>query len=388
MRPILFLTATFLILTGLAGTGCAAQIDREVPPEDAIFSVSDMQLLDGGRYLLLLSSNFNRAYDYGRISAYDLEQREVVSSLLVGSLGGRMRLVDQETQLYVSTREQNRIHRINLMRDPQGLPWLVYDGDGTLDGASHETRKEPYAMATAEDDSVLLVSHIRGGEVMAFLRGGAEGDIEVGVFDTDPGVTDIISDDLHRVFLTVHRSAGFLGLLRLTARDDLSASFAISRLPLPLPSVGVDIRDITASLVEPAAYYLTYRNRDAETGTETPMILKTTLVGTAGGYVLEHRWSTALSGELGESALVPCGAGGEYLFTASPSGKSVSVVETTSGAVVGKIALEDCSPYQMFARPDDPHKRLFVGCFSQSRVVVLRADCASDDFMTISETIP
>ncbi|HSA33587.1 MAG TPA: hypothetical protein P5077_07670, partial [bacterium] len=338
--------------------------------------------------LLLLSSNFDRAYDYGRVSAYDLEQRKVVSSLLVGSLGGRMLLVDQEERLYVSTREENRIHRIALMRDPQGLPWLVYDGDGTLDGASRGTRKEPYAMATAEDDSILLVSHLRGGEVMAILRGGAEGDIEAGTFDTDPGVTDIILDDLHRVFLTVHRSAGLIGLLRLTARDDLSVSFALSRLPLPLPSVGVDIRDITASLVEPSAYYLTYRNREADTGTETPMVLKTKLVGTEGGFALEHQWSTALAGELGESAIVPCGVSEEYLFTASPNGKSVSVIEATSGTVVGKVLLDDCSPYQLFSRADDPKKRLFVGCFSQSRVVVLKADCAADDFMTVSETIP
>jgi len=91
---------------------------------------------------------------------------------------------------------------------------------------------------------------------------------------------------------------------------------------------------------------------------------------------------------LGESALVPCGDGGEYLFTASPSGGSVSVIEATSGTVVGKVSLDDCSPYQLFSRVDDPKKRLFVGCFSQSRVAVLKADCAADDFMTISETIP
>lgn len=388
MRPKFLLIAASVLLAVAAGTGCAAQIDREVPPEDAIFSVSDMKLLDGGRYLLLLSSNFDRAYDYGRVSAYDLDQKKVVSSLLVGSLGGRMMLVDRESRAYVSTREENRIHRINLMRDPQGLPWLVYDGDGTLDGASRGTRKEPYAMATAEDDAILLVSHLRGGEVMAFLRGGAEGDIEAGVFDTDPGVTDIISDDLYGVFLTVHKSAGFLGLLRLTARDDLSVSFALSRLPLPLPSAGVDIRDITASLVEPAVYYLTYRNRDTETDAETPMILKTALVGTDGGYALEHRWSTALSGSVGESAIVPCGTGGEYLFTASPSGRSISAIEAGSGAIAGKVSLDDCSPYQVSARPDDPQKRLFVGCFQQNRVIILKADCASDDFMTISGTIP
>ena len=79
---------------------CSTDIDREVPSQNAIFKVTDTHLLKDGRHLVVLNSNMNRQYDYGRVSIYRLredgEKGEVVSSVLIGSLCGKMTLSSDE----------------------------------------------------------------------------------------------------------------------------------------------------------------------------------------------------------------------------------------------------------------------------------------------------
>lgn len=373
--------------------GCAESIDRETPPEDAIFSVTDMVLTADGGYLLVLSGNFERAYDHGRISVWDIAAKKVTSSLLVGSLGGRLFLTSDEKTLYVTTREAGLLHRIDISHDLNGKPWLAYGGSG-LGEVSVAVRPEPYAMSATTDEGLLLVTHLLNGEVAVFQRAEGSADTLAGIFQMESGITDIVADPLHDVFLTAHKRSDRLGLLRITADTPatketpgtVSAVTGYIDLPLPLP--GVDVRDIVTSIEQDATYYLSYRNRD-DAGYESPMLLKMTIGEEGGVFTARRSWATALQGDIGEAAVVSCQAEPdlELVFVAVPSDRSVSVVESFGGTLVGRIDLEDCTPYQLYSRPWDPERRLFVGCFREDRVLILNADCTGDGLFAVEEDI-
>ncbi len=388
-RSPLFLLCALLLLIA---AGCAESIDREVPPEGAIFSVTDLLLTADGKYLLLLSSNFERAYDHGRVSLLDLSSGEVISTVLVDSLGGRMIFADDEKTVYVTTRETHSLHRVDALRDLSGAPWLVYHHNGTISEATQTVRREPYAMALGDNDRLLLVSHLLNGEVSIFQRDDT-GDTLAGTFKMEAGITELIADEPHGLYLTAHKNADFLGVLRITAdipkseKTEGSVSAVVSRLELPLPLPGSDVRDIVPSGERPSTYYLSYRNSDQE-GYEAPALLKMEVVETAGMLAAELRWVTAVTGDLGEAAVVPCGAeaGMELIFVASPSEHTVTAYESFGGTQLARVEIKGCSPYQLHSRADDPERRLFVDCFKEDRILLLRADCQDRDrFLSVEE---
>ncbi len=390
--PLFLLCALLLLIAA----GCAESIDREVPPENAVFSVTDMLLTADGNYLLLLSSNFERAYDHGRVSVVDLAQGKVISSVLVDSLGGRLALTGDEKTLYVTTRESQALHRLDIMRDPlQDIPWLVYHDNLKLAEVTQTVRREPYAMALGESDRLLLVTHILNGEVAVFQR-DSDGDTLAATFKMENGITDIIADEPHRIYLTTHKAADFLGVLRITAdipkTDETEGvvSAVTGTLALPLPAPGVDLRDIVPSVEWPSTYYLSYRDRD-DSGYEYPSLLKIEIVENAGILTAERRWGTAVEGDLGEAAVVSCGSepGMELVFVASPSEHTVTAYESFGGGQIARIKIDDCSPYQLHSRADDAQRRLFIDCFKEDRILVMQADCTKkDDLFTVGEVLP
>ena len=387
----------FLFLFALSG--CADSIDREIPPKGAIFSVTDMRLTADGTHLVVLSSNFKRAYDHGRVSLIDLEAGKVTDSLLVDSLGGRMALADDEKTLYVTTRESHSLHRISILHDALGgLSFMYAGGDGTGGTLAESTvalAKEPYAMTLGENDRLLLVTHMLNGEVTAFQRTEGSPDTQIGTFKMEKGISDIVADEQFGLFLTAHKSIAQLGVFRVTAETTGTQetpgtlSAAVSYLDLPLPMPGIDIRDIVPSAVLPSVYYLSYRNRDDE-GYEYPAVLSITLVESAGRLTAERRWITALEGDLGEAATVPCGTepGMELVFVASPSEHTVTVHSSFDGTLLARKELDGCDPYQLYSRADDPQRRLFIGCFTDDRILVMNADCASAERFTVAEVAP
>ncbi len=155
----------FLLLLLLSAlSGCAIDIPREVPGENEINRVSDIYPMKDGRHLLFLNSNLNRAFDYGRLSLYDLKENRVVSSLLVDSLAGKMAVSDDESTVYVSSRDHNVVQKFFLSREEKKSPALNY-ATGERDSSSVEVSLEPFALHLDPQREVLFVTHIRNGEL-------------------------------------------------------------------------------------------------------------------------------------------------------------------------------------------------------------------------------
>ncbi len=375
---ILFLLGMRLLFS------CAEKIDLETPPESKIFSVTDMALTGDGGYLVVLSSNFDRRYDFGRVSVYDLAEKKVVSSVLVDSIGGRLLISPDERYAYVTTREWGRLHALTLDRGAKGYPSLSYGLSQKLDAVSYGVHKEPYAMALSDDGARLFVSHLRNGEVDVFQQG--ERDLTyAGTFEVDNAVTAVVFDAAHEIFISAHKSKSHLGMFRITADEPEAVSVAVGTVPVPVLNAGDDIRDIVPS-GEASRYYLSARNIDSA-GDEFPAVVKIALVESSGGVRAELLWATPLDGDLAEAAVVPCG-GGEMLFVAAPDEEKVFVVEGERGMLAAQAELDGCTPYQVYSCASDAARRLFVGCFAENRILVLDGDCASDTFLSVLQEIP
>ncbi len=379
-------TSLFLFFFGMGVLfSCAEKIDLETPPESAIFSVTDMVLTADGGYLLILSSNFDRRYDFGRISVYDLAEKKVVSSLLVDSIGGQMLLSPDERYAYVTTREWGRLHALTLNRSAKGYPSLSYGLSQSLDAVSYGVHREPYAMALNGDGSLLFVTHLRNGEVDVFQQGDRDL-MPAGTFEVDNAVTALVFDAAHEVFLSTHEYQDHLGLFRITADEPGSVAAFVDTLAVPVLNAGDGMRDIVPS-GSASRYYLSTRNSDSA-GNEYPVVMKIALVESSGGVHGELLWATPLDGDLAEAAVVPCGNGGEILFVAAPDEGAIFSLEGTDGMPVASTELDGCTPYQLYAAPFDGKRRLFVGCFAENRIMVLDGDCTSDTFLSTVQEIP
>jgi len=381
-RPVLLFVVCCIVVA------CAEKIDLETPPVSEIFSVTDMVLTSDGRHLLVLSGNFDRRYDFGRVSVYDLDAREVVSSVLVDSIGGRLLLSPDERQIYVTTRERNRLHLLTLTRRVDGVLLLSYGLTKSLDDVSYIVHLEPYAMVLCSDEPLLFVTHLRNGEVSAFRR-EEHSLVATGTFALGNGVTAVREDVPHGVFLAAHKYERYLSLFRITANTPTMTTIVSSTLDLPLPQAGTDVRGLVSS-IDSSTYYLSFRNIDAR-GTQYPVLVKFSLIEEGAGIIrAERQWATPLEGSLAEVAVAPCenGAEHEIVFAVSSDDSRLFALGGETGVLFARIELEDCTPYQVYVRPDDPVRRLFVGCFAEDRILIVDGNCGSETFLSTIGEVP
>ncbi len=165
-EELLIMKFIFLALL-LAGVfvSCATDIPEEKPPVSAIYKVTDMHLLKDGIHILLLSSNFNRRYDYAQLSIYNIKEKKSVSALLLSSMSGKMAVSKDESIVYAASREKGGIQKARITYDKNNNPSLEY-GVSTLDNSTIKTSSEPYALLFDENDEYLFVSHMRNGEIV------------------------------------------------------------------------------------------------------------------------------------------------------------------------------------------------------------------------------
>ncbi len=403
---MLRLFSFFLMVAALIS--CATPIDKETPPADQVFTVTDTIPMQNPQYLLILNSDFNRSYDWGRVSIWDRINKSFVSSVLIGALGGKLALNTDETVVYAVSRDngpylettaegtktkynEGLLHKFAVTYTADKVPQLSYTGNAPADLTSSSTpvRAEPYAMAYDAASNILIVTHLRNGELTLFRSNGAQTDELIGSFKLESGITGIAFDAASGYYLVTHKTSNALTAFSIQAPAALHPTVKTSRVILDLPNRGTDFRDIKPSS-EPGVYYLSYRDSDDD-GIERPQLVKFRI--SAAGDLLASSviWSSPTNFRVGEVAVthIP-DASFELIFASVPGEGIIQVFDSTSGLLLQTIETEDCTPYHLSSgqtAQTGGEEILLVSCFTQDKILAIGADPRKADAFTVREII-
>ncbi len=396
---MLKLLKKLLVLVAVAlSFACNTDTKLVYPSEDVINRVTDFYLLSDNETFMILSSDMNRRYDFGRLVMMKISENaegkksiKFVDSVLVPAIAGKMAVDDNETTVYVTTRDDHGLVRVSIEGEP-GDYRLDYndDTDGNVPKVLG-TKKEPYAVVWREEDSVLLVTHLLNGELS--IVDGKKWKV---IQDTKLkyGVTDILFDDFSGYYMTSHRSSGNITLIDL--HQGLENEFVVStkEVSLGLPTKGYDIRSLKKSRDE-NLFYAAFQNlpdddNDYEEDTAPQLVT----------FSLENKKANVintfpLNGDLGEISVFPYTTGSEeensafeseLIFIANPSENRIWIYDPARNQVIREISYgkdDECEPYQVYSKAlTETSGYLFVSCFSHDLVYVYEVDLSNDDLVT------
>ncbi len=380
----LFFLSVFFILLFFS---CDYSVDKHYPPENVVARVTDTHLLSDGNYLLILNSDYNRAYDFGRLSVVKLGQSgkptETVSSLLIEALGGKMVVSSDEKEVFVSTREFGAVHKILISRDKNNVPHLSYAVNDSLRDSSVDVSAEPYAMTFTANGEGLLVTHLMNGELTLIDPEKME---VLNTFKLHHGISGIAYDKYSDVYLVTYRDFSELHAVRLSGTIT-TPDLDIFRLIPDLPYRGTDFRDIIPSEQFPGSFYVSYRNKDGY-GEAWPLVFRLTVENDSVRVSGSVDWMTPVAGSLAEMAkVVDTDNSNEWLFVAATKDRLIYVLDGTSGDVLWRMDLDDCEPYQLHSSDADGRWKLFVSCFTDDKIMVYDVDPSSDATFSLLEVI-
>lgn len=388
----------FVLLAVLMLFSCNTDTKLVYPSEDVINRVTDFYLLSDNETFLILSSDMNRRYDFGRLVMMKIAENEeggksikFVDSVLVPAIAGKMAVNESETTVYVTTRDDHGLVRVSIKGEP-GEYRLAYDDD--TDGNIPkilETKKEPYAVIWREEDSILLVTHLLNGELS--IVDGKKWEV---IQDTKLkyGVTDILFDDASGYYMTSHRSSGNITLIDLHRGLENEYVVSTKEISLGLPTKGFDIRSLKKSRDE-NVFYAAFQNipdedNDYEEDTAPQLVT----------FSLENKKTNIintfpLNGDLGEISVFPYTTGSEeedtlfeseLIFIANPSENRVRVYDPARNQVLKEISYgkdDECEPYQLYSKAlGETSGYLFVSCFSHDLVYVYEVDLSKESLLT------
>ena len=388
----------FVLLAVLMLFSCNTDTKLVYPSEDVINRVTDFYLLSDNETFLILSSDMNRRYDFGRLVMMKIAENEeggksikFVDSVLVPAIAGKMAVNESETTVYVTTRDDHGLVRVSIKGEP-GEYRLAYDDD--TDGNIPkilETKKEPYAVIWREEDSILLVTHLLNGELS--IVDGKKWEV---IQDTKLkyGVTDILFDDASGYYMTSHRSSGNITLIDLHRGLENEYVVSTKEISLGLPTKGFDIRSLKKSRDE-NVFYAAFQNipdedNDYEEDTAPQLVT----------FSLENKKTNIintfpLNGDLGEISVFPYTTGSEeedtlfeseLIFIANPSENRVRVYDPARNQVLREISYgkdDECEPYQLYSKAlGETSGYLFVSCFSHDLVYVYEVDLSNESLLT------
>lgn len=388
----------FVLLAVLMLFSCNTDTKLVYPSEDVINRVTDFYLLSDNETFLILSSDMNRRYDFGRLVMMKIAENEeggksikFVDSVLVPAIAGKMAVNESETTVYVTTRDDHGLVRVSIKGEP-GEYRLAYDDD--TDGNIPkilETKKEPYAVIWREEDSILLVTHLLNGELS--IVDGKKWEV---IQDTKLkyGVTDILFDDASGYYMTSHRSSGNITLIDLHRGLENEYVVSTKEISLGLPTKGFDIRSLKKSR-DGNVFYAAFQNipdedNDYEEDAAPQLVT----------FSLENKKTNIintfpLNGDLGEITVFPYTTGSEeedtlfeseLIFIANPSENRVRVYDPARNQVLKEISYgkdDECEPYQLYSKAlGETSGYLFVSCFSHDLVYVYEIDLSNESLLT------
>ena len=365
---------------------CSYTVEEHLPPEDIIERVTDMHLLSGGEHLLILNSDFDRSYDYGRLSivklGVDNDDERIVSSVLIDALGGKIVVSQDEKTVFVSTRAFGSLHKITI-EDKDGVPHLSYAVGDSRKESSLTLHAEPYAMIFNEDETLLFVTHLMNGELIVV-------DVEkfeiLHIFKLLHGASDIVYDSATNTNIVTYKDWAEMSAVVFSGTV-VTPGIETFRLIPDMPERGIDTRSLAASTVSESVFYVTYRNVDAK-GEEWPLIIRFKIFNDGVRVHAETEWMSPVTGRLGEIVQVSDDqSGSEWLFVAAVNEEVVYVIEGSSGNILWRIEADDCHPYQLHSSHSSGAWQLFVSCFSDNKILVYDVDSASDSLFEQLEVI-
>lgn len=378
---------------------CNTDTKLVYPSEDVINRVTDFYLLSDNETFLILSSDMNRRYDFGRLVMMKIAENEdgkksikFVDSVLVPAIAGKMAVDDNETTVYVTTRDDHGLVRVSIKGEP-GEYRLDYDDD--TDGNVPKvlgTKKEPYAVIWREEDSVLLVTHLLNGELS--IVDGEKWEV-IQNAKLKYGVTDILFDDVSGYYMTSHRSSGNITLIDIhRGLDNDEFSITTREVSLGLPTKGYDIRSLKKSRNE-NVFYAAFQNlpdEDDDYEEDTAPQLVTFSLENKKAIVINN---FPLNGDLGEISVFPYKTGSEdeetlfeseLIFIANPSENRIWIYDPTRNQVLKEMSYgndDECEPYQVYSKAlNETSGYLFVSCFSHDLVYVYEIDLLNDSLIT------
>lgn len=376
----------------LSLAGCAVY-EGPVPELDTIDQPVGLLVHPDGRYLYVLSSNFDgtsRTEDGGLLSVIDTDTGEILSddTWRVASFGARMNFGGDPAApdaLYAVTRGDNALYMFDL--DAEGrptCPGATRPNDGSACAVERPMGADPYDVIevdrwTRDSDGggadLRAVAVASLGDELTFVtvRDGNRETARVrrAEFPGGPNtMVQLTADDL----LVAGRFSNRLSVVTWyhDADDEVAGFVETRRVSLPNRTQRSEVRDVAVSTMEPVAW-LTHRGPSGITRLDVSL----DATGTPRARTVA-RWSL----EGGPSDLVVVEEDGiEVLYTTLATTGEVAAVDGATGALLATIPVGD-DPFAMAWDPTR-NQRLWVALFGEDAIVGIDLDPTSSTFRQV-----
>ncbi len=377
-------------------SACETESKKAIPPEFVVNRVTDMYSMKDGKHFIYLSSNMNRAYDYGRVAIVEIKEDGMVSfkdSVLVPSIAGKMSVCENEETVYVTSRDLQAVTRYKIMKRDGGYKFDHLDSTDGYIPDHIKTETEPNAVIITPDGKKLFVTHIISGSLSVIDLDNWE---KLSTHDLRKGVTSIVLDNLSGYYIASHRESGLISVID-TFETVNNFYLDVLEVDLGFPTQGYDMRSIKQSS-DGVSLYGAFRNYAKSTTADTAPQLVNFQILTENRVEVEILFSVALRGLLGEIAVMPYSTGeednlveGELIFVASPGEKTVFIVDSIQRKVIDEIEVEKdgkCDPYQLhYKKKGENHGILFVSCFIHDKILFYDIDTSSSSLYSLKGVI-
>jgi DNA-binding beta-propeller fold protein YncE len=391
MKKKCFLILTIVLLSIIS---CEQETKKAIPPDFVVNRVTDIYSMSDGKHIMFLSSNMNREYDYGRLIVVEIKDDGNVSfkdSVLIPTIAGKMAVNDEETEVYVTSRDRQGVTRYKIIATDSGYRFDQIDPTDGYVPKILETEKEPYSLAISSNGKKLYVTHIISGSLSVI-------DIEtwknVETFSLRKGVTSLIYDEHSGFHLASHRESGLISVIE-TIETVSRLIVDIAEVSFDLPTSGYDIRSLKRSS-DGTSVYAAFRNYSKSSTADTaPQLVKFSVDTDLGLYAKVH-YTVPLRGSLGEIAVMSYSTGedenevkGDLVFISSPGERSVFIVDSIQKKVIDEITYDkNCDPYQLHYQELEKNKGiLYVSCFVNDRIMMYDINIGQAGFHTLKGVI-
>ncbi len=380
MKKYILTAITFLILF----SGCEQETKKAIPPNFVVNRVTDMYAMKDGSHFIFLSSNMNREYDYGRLLVVEIKDdgtTDFKDSILVPSIAGKMSVNEDETEVYVTSRDMQGVTRYRMIKTDSGYKFDFIDPTDGYTSKVLKTEKEPNAVNITPDGKRLFVTHIMsGGLAVIDLKEWEKTD----TYSLRKGVTALIYDENSGYFVASHRESGTLSIID-TIETISRLIIDVAETTFGMPHDGYDVRSLQKS-PDGLSIYASFRNSSRSTTADTAPQLVNFAVTNDGGVKTDVLFTVPLRGRIGEIAVMPYSNGegedevkGDIIFIASDNERTVFIVDSIQKKVIDEIVYDKtCSPYQLHFSSSEKNKgTLFVSCFINDRIKMYDIDVST-----------
>ena len=353
-----FLIVSFFLLF----VGCAFNITENEPTKNDIFSVSDFYIFKNNKYALFFNSDFNLEYAHGSLALVKLDSKngsKIIDFILTDKLGGKMVVSKDESTVFLTSRGNNYLTKINISKNKSGLPQKLVYSKKTLKESSVALQDEPYSLIFSKDEKFVFVTDLKSGNISVV---NTQTNKLEETFKFASGITDILYNKFYDVFLISYRTENYLTLFRFVSNGK---TISISKQNLQLPNaLGTGVFSLSQNTKN--TIFLSYKNLDSLGKTSPQLLMVNLKQKDSGDFYLETQNAVSLPEIPAEIT-----SNSDFIFVPLTSDKTLLKINIQTGAIVDKLNLddEDCNPYQITSLKTS----LLLSCFDAGKIIFINS---------------